>query len=103
MQLSDKQKEPDETIRVLRGESRMDIDLLNGLVADAKAAVEQLAAAVENARQACTASQCAGQKEYEKLQSWADLCERCSFEAFKALGVRCEGRGNEKAVIYVTA
>ena len=70
MQLSEKQKELDdyraETIRVIRGESRLDIDLLNSLIADGRAEVERLSAAADNAKHEldeCLASKRAEQEE----------------------------------------
>ena len=83
--------------------------------------------------EACAASGEAEEKEYQKLQSWADLYEKCSFEAkkmianqfiksvyvyrdytleiefnvsfeeFKTLNAECEGKDNEEPAIYVTA
>lgn len=92
MQLSEKQRELEdyrsETIRVIRGESRLDIDLLNSLISDGKAEVEELSAAAESAKQEldeCVASQSAEQLEYKKLQSWADLYANCTFEARKMI------------------
>lgn len=92
MQLSEKQKELEdyrsETIRVIRGESRLDIDLLNSLITEGKAEVEELTAAAESAKQEldeCVASLSAEQLEYKKLQSWADLYANCTFEARKMI------------------
>lgn len=92
MQLSEKQKELDdyraETIRVIRGESRLDIDLLNSLIADGRAEVERLSAAAENAKyelDECLASKRAEQEEYERLGNWADLYANCTFEARKMI------------------
>lgn len=92
MQLSEKQKELDdyraETIRVIRGESRLDIDLLNSLIADGRAEVERLSAAAENAKHEldeCLASKRAEQEEYERLGNWADLYANCTFEARKMI------------------
>ena len=140
MQLSEKQRELEdyraETIRVIRGESRLNIDLLNSLVSEGEEAVAKLSSAAEAARldfEACAASGEAEKKEYQKLQSWADLYEKCSFEAkkmianqfiksvyvyrdytleisfnvsfeeFKTLKAECEGKDNEEPAIYVTA
>ena len=140
MQLSEKQKELEdyraETIRVIRGESKLNIDLLNSLVSEGEEAVKKLSSAAETARldfEACIASGEAEQKEYQKLQSWADLYEKCSFEAkkmianqfiksvyvyrdytleiafnvsfeeFRTLKAECEGKDNEEPAIYVTA
>ena len=49
-----------ETIRVIRGEGRLDIDLLNSLLSDGKAEVERLSAAAENAK--CELDECTASK-----------------------------------------
>ena len=53
-QLADKQKEladyQAETIKVIRGESRLDIDLLNDLVSKAKQEIQSLTATVDAAK-----------------------------------------------------
>ena len=53
-QLADKQKEladyQAETIKVIRGESRLDIDLLNDLVSKAKQEIQTLTATVDAAK-----------------------------------------------------
>ena len=92
MQLSEKQKELEdyrgETIRVIRGESRLDIDLLNSLIAEGREEVERLSAAAESAKQdldESITSQHTEQEEYEKLQNWADLYANCTFEAKKMI------------------
>ena len=77
-----------ETIRVIRGESRLDIALLNSLIVDGRAEVERLSAAVENVKHeldGCLASKRAEQEEYERLWNWADLYANCTFEVRKMI------------------
>ena len=92
LQLAEKQRELSdlqaETIKVIRGQSRLNIDLLNELVAQAKEELQQLAATVEAAKQELdehTASADLEQKEYDKIKSWADLYDTCSFAAKKMI------------------
>lgn len=85
-QLADKQKEladyQAETIKVIRGESRLDIDLLNDLVSKAKQEIQSLTATVDAAKlefeQHLTSSDVEMQ-EYERIKSWADLYDTCTF------------------------
>lgn len=92
LKLAEKQRELSdlqaETIKVIRGQSRLNIDLLNELVAQAKEELQQLAATVEAAKQELdehTASADLEQKEYDKIKSWADLYDTCSFAAKKMI------------------
>ena len=138
MQLSEKAKEladyQAETIRVIRGESRLSIDLLNELVDKTKAEIQALSATVEVAKQELAErveSAAQEQREYEKLQTWADLYDNCtfaakkmivsqfikavyvyrdykievefnvSFEDFQALSANCRNEGNEKTTVYL--
>ena len=122
-----------ETIRVIRGESRLSSDLLNELVSKTKGEVTELSVAVEAAKQelnAHTNSAQQEQQEFEKLKSWADLYDNCtfaakkmivsqfikavyvyrdytievefniSFDEFKSLSANCTNEGNEKATVY---
>lgn len=90
-QLAEKQREladyQAETIKVIRGESRLDIDLLNDLVSKARD-IQVLTAAVEAAGQELE-KHLAGadleQREYEKIKSWADLYDTCNFAAKKMI------------------
>lgn len=91
-QLADKEKEladyQGETIRVIRGESHLSIDLLNELVQKAKAEVAELTAAVHAAKQEldeCQKSAAAEEKEFGQLKTWADLYDNCSFAAKKMI------------------
>ena len=90
--LAEKQRELSdyeaETIKVIRGESRLNIDLLNDLVGKAKDAVVQAQADVDAARQELDARQDsinAETKEFEKLTSWAALYDNCTFAAKKMI------------------
>lgn len=92
MRLSEKQKELDdyrgETIRVIRGESKLSIDLLNSLITENSAELERLTEAAEEARQeceACIASAEVEMQEYKKLKNWADLYDNCTFAAKKMI------------------
>ena len=92
MQLSEKRRELEdyrnETIKVIRGESRLNVDLLNELIDKAQADVEALSQAAEAARQELerrTADMKTEQQEYDKLKTWADLYDNCSFAAKKEI------------------
>lgn len=137
MQLTEKAKELSdyqaETIRVIRGESKLSADLLSELVDKTKSEITELSAAVEAARQELNERMSSAQQEqqeFEKLQSWADLYDNCtfaakkmivaqfikavyvyrdytievefnvSFEEFKALSTNCTNEVNEKATVY---
>mgnify|MGYP003445308516 CR=1 FL=1 len=137
MQLAEKAKELSdyqaETIRVIRGESRLSADLLSELVDKTKGEITELSAAVEAARRELNERMSSAQQEqqeFEKLQSWADLYDNCtfaakkmivsqfieavyvyrdytievefnvSFDEFKDLSANCTNEGNEKATVY---
>lgn len=92
MQLAEKQREladyQGETIKIIRGESKLDIDLLNELIHKAKGEIKELAATVEAAKQELDehiASADKEQQEYDKLKSWADLYDNCTFAAKKMI------------------
>ena len=91
-QLADKQKEladyQAETIKVIRGEGRLDIDLLNDLVSKAKQEIQTLTATVEAAKlelEQHLANSDLEQQEYEKIKDWADLYDTCTFAAKKMI------------------
>lgn len=92
MRLEEKQKELSdyeaETINVIRGKSRLNVDLLNSLVAKCKEEIAELSQEVDAQkadmeRQLESAAQ--EQGEFEKLESWADLYDNCTFEAKKMI------------------
>ena len=90
--LAEKQKDLSdykaETLKVIRGQSSLSVELLNALVKEtetmialaqtridaAQAEYESLLASAENLRQ-----------EYDRLLTWADLFDTCSFEAKKMI------------------
>lgn len=92
VQLSQKQKDladfEAETIRVIRGESRLNSDLLNSLVEKTKGEIKSLSLAAQTHQQELdvlldSAEQ--EQRELAQLKSWADLYDNCSFEAKKMI------------------
>ena len=92
MRLEEKQKELSdyeaETINVIRGKSRLNVDLLNSLVAKCKEEIAELSQEVDAQKadmehQLESAAQ--EQAEFEKLESWADLYDNCTFEAKKMI------------------
>ena len=91
-QLSEKQKEltdlQAETIKVIRGESRLSINLLNELVAKAQEEIHRLTLSSEEARSSLEEVQhSAAQEEQEmnQLKTWADLYDNCTFAAKKMI------------------
>ena len=90
--LLDKQKELDdykgETLKVIRGQSKLSIDLLNTLIAETEAQIKeaQLNADTVDAELRELLETSEGLKrEYDRLLSWADLYDKSSFEAKKMI------------------
>ena len=88
----DKVKEPSdyqaETIKVIRGESRFDIELLNDLVAKCKGEIETLSQNVSEAKdELVTLEEGADREleEYQKLTTWAEVYRNCTREAKKMI------------------
>jgi len=80
-----------EVIRVIRGESRMDAELLNNLVKKTEAEIQELKVTVNQAKQELDrrlTDVAEEQQEYSKLKSWADLYDNCSFAAKKMIAVQ---------------
>lgn len=77
-----------ETLRVIRGESRLSADLLNSLVSETEA---QLAAEEKRLKQAQSelesllSSNAELEKKYSQLLTWADLYDQVSFDAKKMI------------------
>lgn len=89
-QLYEKQREiadyEAETIRVIRGESKLSGELLNTLITRAKEEEKQFAIARENAQaelDVLSASVERESEEYNRLTSWAEVYESLSFETRK--------------------
>lgn len=77
-QIDEKQREladyEAETIKVIRGQSKLSIDLLNDLVAKAKEEITELTAALTDAQEElekCLAGAEAQKQEYAQLETWA--------------------------------
>lgn len=92
MQLAEKQRElvdyQNEGIKVIRGQSKFDMEFLNELVSKAKAEVTELEAAVDAAKEELDihlANDDIERKEYEKIKTWADLYDNCNFAAKKMI------------------
>lgn len=92
MRLSEREKEladyQAETIKVIRGESNLNSDLLNELVGKAKAEIAELQAVVKDAKTELDErmnSVSEEQQEFDKLTTWADLYDNCTFAAKKMI------------------
>ena len=90
--LLDKQKELDdyksETLKVIRGQSKLSIDLLNTLVAEAESQIQKAQASADTAEaelQELLETSEGLKREYDQLLSWADLYDKSSFEAKKMI------------------
>lgn len=87
-----KQKELDdyknETLKVIRGESRMNVELLNTLVAETEGKIKEAQAALDAAdaklKELLETSE-NRKREYDRLLSWADLYDKSSFAAKKMI------------------
>jgi DNA invertase Pin-like site-specific DNA recombinase len=91
-QLNHKQDEYEtlraETVKVLQGKSRLNVDLLNSLVEETKKAIEILESQVQTAQaelQERLDSTETVRQEYAQLVSWADMYDHCTFEAKKMI------------------
>ena len=77
-----------ETLKVIRGKSKLSIDLLNTLIADTaeeiKVAQADVTAAEQKHRELCESAEKLRQ-EYDKLLTWADLYDKSTFEAKKMI------------------
>jgi len=77
-----------ETLKVIRGKSKLSIDLLNTLVADTeeeiKAAQTDLGAAEQEHTELCESAEKL-RREYDKLLTWANLYDKSTFEAKKMI------------------
>lgn len=91
--LLDKQKELDdykgETLKVIRGQSKLSIGLLNTLVAEAESKIQEAQASVNTAAevelQELLETSEGLKRQYDQLLSWADLYDKSSFEAKKMI------------------
>lgn len=77
-----------ETVKVIRGESRLNADLLNSLVDETQAAVLESEASMESVKEeldTCIATNEKIRYEYEQILNWADLYDSSTFEAKKMI------------------
>lgn len=77
-----------ETIKVIQGTSRLNVDLLNSLVAEASEQIKQLSWQIQTATAELEETvQSASQvlREYDQLMGWAEMYDNCTFEAKKMI------------------
>ncbi len=77
-----------ETIKVIQGTSRLNVDLLNSLVAEASEQIKQLSWQIQTATAELEETvQSASQvlQEYDQLMGWAEMYDNCTFEAKKMI------------------
>ncbi|MEA4919426.1 MAG: hypothetical protein VB078_00675 [Clostridiaceae bacterium] len=86
--LMDKQKKRDdykgETLKIIRGQSKMSIDLLNALVEKTEEQIKEAHASADTAEaelQELLETSEGLKREYDQLLSWAYLYDKSSFEA----------------------
>lgn len=91
-QYEKKQKEyqdlQDETIKVIQGTSRLNIDLLNSVVEQTQERISELRssiAATQHELETASISSTQVKAEYNKLLDWANLYDSCTFEAKKMI------------------
>ena len=90
--LLDKQKEIEdykgETLKIIRGQSKMSIDLLNTLVAETEVQIKEAQTALDLAgtelKELLETSERL-KREYDRLLSWVNLYDKSSFEAKKMI------------------
>ena len=92
LQLNDKKRElldyQSETIKVIRGESKLSMELLNTMIDRCSQEIEELSAtlnAVQQELDELLPGAEVERREFAKLSTWADLYDRCSFEAKKMI------------------
>ena len=77
-----------ETLKIIRGQSKMSIDLLNTMVAETEVQIKEAQAIVDAAEaelQELLETSEGLKREYDRLLSWADLYDKSSFEAKKMI------------------
>ena len=77
-----------ETIKVIQGTSRLNVDLLNSLVAETSEQIKQLSWQIQTATAELEETvQSASQvlREYDQLIGWAEMYDNCTFEAKKMI------------------
>ncbi|WP_297981556.1 recombinase family protein [uncultured Oscillibacter sp.] len=77
-----------ETLKVIQGNSQFSADLLNSLIDETTAQIEELGQQVQSAEQELRDTVSGAEQvseEYTQLMNWADLYDNCSFEAKKMI------------------
>lgn len=77
-----------ETIKVIRGESKLNAELLNSLVEDASSRAQEAEAALTAAKEeldACIETNENIKREYDQILNWADLYDNSTYEAKKMI------------------
>ncbi|MBQ9553099.1 MAG: recombinase family protein, partial [Clostridia bacterium] len=77
-----------ETIKVIRGESKLTVELLSSLVEETNQKIAQAETALQAANahyQDVVSSSKQAEKEYGQLLTWADIYERCTFAEKKMI------------------
>lgn len=77
-----------ETIKVIRGESKLDAELLSTLVHEAQEKLASAQAIYDKANEELNELIAGAQNlhdEYHRILSWADLYDKCSFDAKKMI------------------
>lgn len=89
-QLKDKEREladyQTEVIKIIRGQSRLNVDMLNEIIEQTKAEYKKLKADLDDAERQFdeTKNTYTGEeREYDNLSSWADVYDQCSIETKK--------------------
>lgn len=80
-----------ETLKVIRGESRLSSDLLNKLYDDAKARVEQSAETVQQLEERLKSSKARKDelvRQYDTIHSWVDMYDQCDISTKKMIVTR---------------
>ena len=80
-----------ETLRVIQGTSRLNVDLLNSIVEETIAQIKELEQQVKMAeaelREMVSSAEQVRQ-DYAQLMNWAELFDKCSFESKKMIAAQ---------------
>lgn len=77
-----------EIIRIIRGESKLDGDIVNELIIKAKSEIQELEAEIAEVETKISTNRTekrSGEHELAQLKTWADIYDRCSFEEKKMI------------------
>ena len=77
-----------ETLRVIQGTSRLNVDLLNSIVEETTAQIKELEQQIETANaklQELVSGTEKARQDYAEVMNWAKLFDNCNFEAKKMI------------------